>query len=602
MNKNRQIFGLTVFLSLIYSSLSVFAASSIGDIFYRTFDFVFVDLNSSYGLFMLRFLIWIALFAALFVITEKLKFLGEGKTHKNVRIVIALSISLIGVLGITNSILRNIGGVYALVVTFVMYMIPISALLWYVYAPSNDSDAISGLRPKEKSRPKYILDALVFYILAALLFNMAEAVRDIFGNDKWGLTPWIDFGASIALIMMIIYLFKGLFPPSPTAEDIEKEVVEFGKRVTANTNMEKAKDDAEEATKAIQKEKENIALKQRDLLNSLTDLQKSINAVNLNLNSDSQEEVIVKATVECARINNKINSLIEKTEFKDIEPGQYSEFQKLISKWANEVNKVANISDYMRNKFRSIVEGLSELFKALKGKTSLVGVNSHLIADAEHNLNMIEQKLEKKLEQTAKLVVEEDSGTGGTTQVVTDNPAADLDNTTTPVSTPENQDVGTEAGQTETAAQSTQPVQEDNGDSEDKYHKLADYIERIIKDLGPKTAASEEHNNTIKELINKCEEVPYKNASDEIKTKFENIKTNLNRLLDESNNKMFEIIEAKKKLNEIKKMIEANSNIDEEILVRMGEYLNSIHNLSFDKRIEKLYSSVNKLVSEFKIN
>ncbi len=192
-------------LTLLFSMLPRVAAQTftgdignIGDAMMRLFGPIFGAnlLEGSNFAFWAKFLIWILLFAVFYWVFYNQVF----KERKNIAVTVAAVVSAISALGMPESILRGIVESYTLVSTFILYIAPIAGLLYLMHRYFGD-----------ETRFNYIIKAVLFFLLAALLTHFTTAMQNA-GIQSFNFTTGI---ASLAITVSILagfyYIIRAIF-------------------------------------------------------------------------------------------------------------------------------------------------------------------------------------------------------------------------------------------------------------------------------------------------------------------------------------------------------------------------------------------------------
>ncbi|HLC65106.1 MAG TPA: hypothetical protein VJI46_03220 [Candidatus Nanoarchaeia archaeon] len=202
---------LTIPLTFALSLPPALAQSAVGDAGRKIYDIlspVFsASLGSQYGDFYLKALLFFLVYAILFYV---LQFVFKEEKGKRIRIIVALIISLIAVIGIPSSIVRGIALSYMITVVFFLIVLPIFAIVM-----------LNTKVFHEANRTNYIAKMMLFALLAWLIGNIMHIGMPE-NIDTMSLQSWLGFAQSVVIILAVWSGFMALFT-GPAAEHGEGE-------------------------------------------------------------------------------------------------------------------------------------------------------------------------------------------------------------------------------------------------------------------------------------------------------------------------------------------------------------------------------------------
>lgn len=198
----------TIYPVLALLSLpSALAESTVSTVGQKIYDILSplsaVSLGTEYGDFYLRALIFILVFAILFYV---LQFVFKEEKGKRIRIVVALVISIIAIIGIPAKVISAIVLSYTITVVFFLIVLPIFAIVM-----------LNTKVFHEPTRANYVVKTLLFALLAMLIANIMH-IQMPEHIDTIELEGWLGFAQAVVVILAVWSGFMALFTSSATAQ------------------------------------------------------------------------------------------------------------------------------------------------------------------------------------------------------------------------------------------------------------------------------------------------------------------------------------------------------------------------------------------------
>lgn len=197
--KLKQIIPFLLSFPLVSAASSTDTGRRMIEVLERIFGGIFIDVRARlpYNLFIfyMRTLLWVLLFAILYY---GVGFVIKDAKQKNIKITIAFVLALMTTVLIPAGLVEQIVTTYSLVGALLLIAIPICALLLINFKVLN-----------KKERGFYVIKAILFYLVAVILYNSAGMAR--YWPNMADIDTWLNFGEGVCMIAMLYYLFRAIF-------------------------------------------------------------------------------------------------------------------------------------------------------------------------------------------------------------------------------------------------------------------------------------------------------------------------------------------------------------------------------------------------------
>lgn len=187
-----------------FTSTFKFVEDNLGYIFVKFSDHVDV----SFYIWM-KFMLWIFLFAVFYALASIGPVAQNLLRTRNLRVVVALIISLISVVMLPDAIVDAIAKTYGVVAAFIFIGLPVIGITYLIYwAFPTGGEVEVG-----KRRINHIMKAVLFYLLATIITNFLLAIAK---TPTWATLPagwheWGGFAEGICSLLMLYHIFAAIF-------------------------------------------------------------------------------------------------------------------------------------------------------------------------------------------------------------------------------------------------------------------------------------------------------------------------------------------------------------------------------------------------------
>jgi len=181
--------------------------------------FILIDIssniNASFYIWM-KVMLFLLLFSLLFALASIGPIANNVLTKKNLRVTVAVLISLISVIMIPNAMVEAIAKTYGFIGSFIFIGLPVLGILYVLYkgfptgADATDSEG-KPLSPGAR-RVNHIIQGVLFFLLATVIHNFVAASALTPGWSN--ISGWIEWGSlaeGICTLMMIWHFGAAIF-------------------------------------------------------------------------------------------------------------------------------------------------------------------------------------------------------------------------------------------------------------------------------------------------------------------------------------------------------------------------------------------------------
>lgn len=403
---------ILTFLLMLPTALAQDIGKDVGQSLYKMFGFIFVDFSTKVGApifyFYIRFFLWIMLFAATFYGTRFV-----FKEQKRIQIAVSFVVAMLFVVMIPNNVILWIVKTYAIVSSFMLLAAPILGLIMFNHYILN-----------KPGRAFYAAKAMIFYLLAMLIHNIAQVATihyDIFAYEG---NQWIGFAEGVCILLMLWNILRAMFPPGEEGKAPEsfwdrlgkKEPEEVKKRKEEIEEAEEEKAEEEEAKKEKEEKKVDKMLKEtrkkeKELENEIEKLMQSIDELNgalrernkLGKKTLQERRELLKAILKWIEaIESAYNKL--KDIDKDVEKGTVYNSKELQKQRSNLLRYIQDGLKKIGSLFEAVSKSILDEYSRILEKKKISDETLDKVKEAVKEYTELGklEELDTKLERISK--------------------------------------------------------------------------------------------------------------------------------------------------------------------------------------------------------